>query len=108
MAASAPLKSLTLTAFRGSAGTFKLDFEKGKKLALIYGENGTGKTTICDAFEFLAKDNVGSLDSRGLGAGVRKYWRTVGKPAHEFVVELATSNGNCTGKLAGNMAVDFR
>ena len=104
MASSAPLKSLTLTAFRGSAGTFKLDFEKGKKLALIYGENGTGKTTICDAFEFLAKDNVGSLDSRGLGAGVRKYWRTVGKPAHEFVVELATSNGNCTGKLAGNMA----
>ena len=100
----ASLKSLTLTAFRGSATTFALNFEKGKKLTLIYGENGTGKTTICDAFEFLAKDNVGSLDSRGLGAGVRKYWRTVGKPAHEFAVELATSAGNCSGKLAGNMA----
>lgn len=104
MAAPAPLKSLTLTAFRGSAGTFALNFEKGKKLTLIYGENGTGKTTICDAFEFLAKDNVGSLDSRGLGAGVRKYWRTVGKPAQDFAVELATSDGACSGKLAGNMA----
>ncbi len=103
MAASAPLKSLTLTAFRGSAGTFALNFEKGKKLTLIYGENGTGKTTICDAFEFLSKDNVGSLDSRGLGAGVRKYWRTVGKPAQDFAVELATSDGACSGKLAGNL-----
>lgn len=104
MIAPATLKSLTLTAFRGSAETFKLDFEKGRKLTLIYGENGTGKTTICDAFEFLAKDNIGSLDSRGLGVGVRKYWRTVGKPSHQFAVELDTSSGQCTGKLAGNMA----
>lgn len=103
MTAPATLKSLTLTAFRGSAATFKLNFEKGKKLTLIYGENGTGKTTICDAFEFLAKDNVGSLDSRGLGAGVRKYWRTVGKTPQDFVVELTTSDGTCTGKLAGNL-----
>lgn len=103
MTSPAVLRSLTLTAFRGSAGTFKLDFETGRKLTLIYGENGTGKTTICDAFEFLAKDNVGSLDSRGLGAGVRKYWRTVGKDPQDFVVELITSDGTCTGKLAGNL-----
>jgi hypothetical protein len=104
MTAAPSLKSLTLSAFRGSAGTFKLDFEKGKKLTLIYGENGTGKTTICDAFEFLAKDSIGSLDNRGLGPGVRKYWRTVGKPATDFAVELQTSDGQCTGKLSGNMA----
>lgn len=103
MTTSATLKSLTLTAFRGSAGTFSLSFEKDKKLTLIYGENGTGKTTICDAFEFLAKDNVGSLDCRGLGAGVRKYWRTVGKEPQDFAVELTTSDGTCTGKLSGNL-----
>lgn len=104
MSSPPTLKSLCLTAFRGSAGTFALNFEKGKKLTLIYGENGTGKTTICDAFEFLAKDNVGSLDGRGLGSGVRKFWRTVGKPATDFAVELTTSDGQCTGRLAGNLA----
>lgn len=104
MTPPAPLRSLALTAFRGSASTFVLNFEKGKKLTLIYGENGTGKTTICDAFEFLAKDNVGSLDGKGLGTGVRKFWRTVGKPATACAVELTTSDGTCTGKLAGNMA----
>jgi hypothetical protein len=103
MTTAPTLKSLTLTAFRGSTGTFALNFEKGKKLTLIYGENGTGKTTICDAFEFLAKDNIGSLDGRGLGSGVRKFWRTVGKLTHEFAVELTTSDGQCAGKLAGNM-----
>lgn len=103
MTTSSTLQSLSLTAFRGSAGTFTLAFEKGKKLTLIYGENGTGKTTICDAFEFLAKDNIGSLDNRGLGSSVRKYWRTVGKDPQEFAVELTTSDGTCTGKLAGNL-----
>ena len=44
MTTTATLKLLTLTAFRGSAATFKLAFEKSKKLMLIYGENGTGKT----------------------------------------------------------------
>ena len=61
MTAPVILKSLTLTAFRGSTTTFKLDFEKGKRLTLIYGENGTGKTTICDGLEFLAFEKVGSI-----------------------------------------------
>ena len=48
---TSPLKLLTLTAFRGSSATFTLPFETNRKLTLLYGENGTGKTTICDAFE---------------------------------------------------------
>ena len=91
MTTPATLKSLTLTAFRGSAGTFKLDFEKGKKLTLIYGENGTGKTTICDAFEFLAFERIGSLEERGMGKGLEKFWPTAGKPANALAVELETS-----------------
>jgi energy-coupling factor transporter ATP-binding protein EcfA2 len=79
MTAPATLKSITLTAFRGSAGTFKLDFEKSRKLTLIYGENGTGKTTICDAFEFLAFGRIGSLEDRGMGKGLEKFWPTACK-----------------------------
>jgi recombinational DNA repair ATPase RecF len=99
MTTPATLKSLTLTAFRGSAGTFKLDFEKGKKLTLIYGENGTGKTTICDAFEFLAFERIGSLEERGMGKGLEKFWPTAGKPANALAVELETSATKCLGKI---------
>lgn len=97
----APLKSLTLTAFRGSSATFTLPFEASRRLTLLYGENGTGKTTICDAFEFLAKGNIGSLDDRGMGGGLAKYWPTAEKPAAAVSVILETSNSICTGTIAG-------
>ena len=100
MTSPAPLKSLTLTAFRGSAKTFKLPFEKSKKLTLIYGENGTGKTTICDAFEFLAFERIGSLENRGMGKGLEKYWPTAGKTAADLSVVLETTAANCTGVIA--------
>lgn len=98
---TAPLKSLTLTAFRGSSATFTLPFQTNRKLTLLYGENGTGKTTICDAFEFLAKGNIGSLDERGMGAGLAKYWPTAEKPAAAVSVILETHSSKCTGTIAG-------
>lgn len=99
MTATSPLKSLTLTAFRGSAATFTLSFEKNKKLTLIYGENGTGKTTICDAFEFLAFERIGSLENRGMGKGLEKFWPTAGKPAAALAVDLETHTTKCSGRI---------
>ncbi|WP_114521485.1 AAA family ATPase [Altererythrobacter sp. ZODW24] len=99
---SAALKSLGLTAFRGSAGSFVLPFEKGRKLTLVYGENGSGKTTICDGFEFLAKGEVGSLADKGMGAGLKKYWHSLGKSPSDVEVTLTHTDGSsCTGKFAG-------
>ena len=46
MTSSSALKSLKITAFRGSSTTFTLPFEVGRKLTLVYGENGTGKSTL--------------------------------------------------------------
>ncbi len=61
------LKALIIEHLRGSVVPFNLPFDKNKKLTVIYGENGTGKSTICDAFEFLGKGKVGSLENRGRG-----------------------------------------
>lgn len=99
MTATSPLKSLSITAFRGSSTTFTLPFEKDRKLTLIYGENGTGKTTICDAFEFLAYERVSSLDGYGLGKGLDKYWPSAGKAAANLTVALETGAGTCSGKI---------
>lgn len=99
MTAASPLKSLSITAFRGSSTPFTLPFEEGRKLTLIYGENGTGKTTICDAFEFLAHEKVSSLDGYGLGKGLDKYWPSAGKAAANLAVALETGAGICSGKI---------
>jgi hypothetical protein len=106
MMSGGALKALSLTAFRGSSGTFTLSFEMGRKLTLIYGENGTGKTTICDGLEFLAKGDVGSLQDKGMGKSLEKYWPSSGKSLADIHVALDRHDGtSCHGKFEGKQAV---
>lgn len=82
------LKSLTIACLRGCTGNFRLLFEPGKKLTVLYGESGTGKSTICDAFEFIGKGRIGSLENRGLGR-TESYRPSFGKNA--AVIPLTTA-----------------
>lgn len=92
------LKTLTIEHLRGSVIPFTLQFEKGKKLTVVYGENGTGKSTICDAFEFLGKGKVGSLENRGLGKTAR-YWQSLGKNPADVSVTLQTATSSCRASI---------
>lgn len=78
---------------------FSIPFEKAKNLTVIYGENATGKSTICDAFEFLGKGKVGSLENRGLGR-TNKYWHSVGKQSADVSVTLETADATCRATIA--------
>lgn len=102
MTSSSALKSLKITAFRGSSTTFTLPFEVGRKLTLVYGENGTGKTTICDGLEFLAQGQVGSLKDKGMGGSLERYWPSANKTLADILVVLETRDGvSCTGRFVG-------
>ncbi len=92
------LKNLTIKHLRGSVEPFTLEFEKGKRLTVIYGENGAGKSTICDAFEFLANGKVGSIEDRGLGR-TPPYWVSLGKNSDDISVELVFGNGSCHAQM---------
>ncbi len=98
------LISLSIEYLRGSVTPFTLSFEKGKKLTIIYGENGTGKSTVADAFDLLGNGKVGSLDTRGLGKP-QKYWPSVGKTAADVRVTLETAAGACKAVLSKNDVV---
>lgn len=100
------LTSLVIEHLRGSVSPFTLTFEKGKKLSIIFGENGTGKTTICDALDFLGNGNVGSLDDRGLGK-TGKYWHTVGRTPGDVSVKLETQGGNCSATLTKSSVIVY-
>ena len=92
------LKKLTIEHLRGSVVPFSLPFEPDKKLAVVYGENGTGKSCICDAFEFIGKGRVGSLENRGLGKTTR-YWPSVGKQPADVSVTLEAVNATCRATI---------
>ena len=94
-----PLRSLKIEGLRGASKPVEFTFERGKKLTIVYGENGTGKSTICDALDLLGNGKVGSLDTRGLGSGIYKYWPTIGKLASDVRVTLNTVSGDCIASL---------
>ena len=43
---SATLKQITLKGFRGATLKSTVPFNQGKKITMIFGENGTGKTSL--------------------------------------------------------------
>jgi hypothetical protein len=96
---SAPaLVSLEIEYLRGSVAPFKLPFENGRKLTIIYGENGSGKSTVADAFDFLGNGKVGSLDGKGLGA-TQRFLPSVGKNLADVKVTLETTGGQCSALI---------
>ena len=45
------VQRLVMHAFRGIPGEMTVDFGKGESI-VVYGDNGTGKSTIADALEW--------------------------------------------------------
>lgn len=58
------LQKLELNAFRGATQPFELDFDTSKKMTMIFGENGSGKSTIADAFTCLCTNSLGSIQEK--------------------------------------------
>lgn len=58
------LKSIELKYFRGATRPVKIEFVPDKKVTMIYGENGCGKSSVVDAFDFLCQQDFGSLNDR--------------------------------------------
>lgn len=100
------LKSLTMEALRGATQPFELKFEAGRLISIVYGENGAGKTTICDAFDLLGNEKLGSLDGKGLGTTSR-YWHATNRRPADIRVTLATNTGTWTAKISGGKEVVF-
>lgn len=97
-----PLVSLQIVHLRGSTQSFTMPFTKGAKLTIIYGENGTGKSTICDAFDLLGNGEVGSLESRkGIGSKESR-WASLGKTKGDISIQLKTLGAVITAAVGKN------
>ncbi len=99
-----PLKHLTLEHLRGATVPFTLTFEKGKKLTVVYGENGTGKSTLCDGLELLGRGAISSLEGKGLGQTL-PFWASIGKNASDISVTLASTTKACSAKITKKQVV---
>ncbi|MFP3089369.1 AAA family ATPase [Treponema sp. TIM-1] len=99
------VQKITLSNFRGSSNKTVVNFDKSKSLSLIFGENGTGKSTIIDAFDFICKKKFGSLDNFSINKSANKYIVAYGKKAAESLVELECDTGKWQAILSGGSIV---
>jgi chromosome segregation ATPase len=57
------IKSIGIEWFRGAAEVVSLDPDS--KSMVVYGENGSGKSSFVDAFEYALMSNEGTCQTRG-------------------------------------------
>lgn len=85
------IKSINITGIRGVKEKFSLNLDQ--KSILIYGENGTGKSSITDALEWFYRDRIEHL--AGAEVGTKNALRNIFLPdSEEAKVEILYSNKN--------------
>ena len=88
------VQRLVMHAFRGVPGEMTVDFGKGESIA-VYGDNGTGKSTIADALEWYFTGEIELLSHEGRQHAVRYVGDDDGGVTS---VEVVT-NGTLGGKV---------
>lgn len=58
------IEKLSLAGFRGASAGVDVHFDPAKTITLIFGENGTGKSSIIDAIDFVCNKEYGSIEDR--------------------------------------------
>lgn len=101
-----PPTALEFTKLKGatSDSPVVLNFDQKKPIAMIYGENGTGKSTIVDALDFVCNEQIGSFDGVSFGSGKKiRYCPSINANSGDVKVKLVGSGQKVwTGILGGN------
>ena len=88
------ISRVELQHWRGATCTHAIDFDPKKQVVLIYGENGTGKSSILDGIEFALSGRIGSLEFLSLDGAT--------KESHLVTLGHAKSKSSATVKIGSN------
>src|SRR3989304_830539 len=92
------LKSREISGFRGIRKDISIDLDSSKSI-LIYGDNGSGKSSIADAFEWFYYDKIEHLSSEEIGTKGVSALRNIFLSDNEDVyVELNYSDSKCDSR----------
>ncbi|MDP2035139.1 MAG: AAA family ATPase [Polaromonas sp.] len=83
----AKIERLVIENYRGASSRLQLEFDQTKSVALLFGENGTGKTTIADALDAIGNNSKGSLGEKS-STKARQHLPTIGKKPSDVRIEV--------------------
>lgn len=84
----AKVEHLVIENYRGASSRLKLEFDQSKPVTLLFGENGTGKTSIADAFDAIGNNSKGSLGEKS-STKAGQHLPTIGKKPADVRIELS-------------------
>jgi recombinational DNA repair ATPase RecF len=96
-----PISKIALHHFRGASQPVDLAFDKTKPLIMIFGENGTGKSTLIDAIDLISNECVGSLDGKS-SATVKQHGPTIGRKPADVSIQIVSGAQQWRGSLSGS------
>ncbi len=97
----AKIEHMVVENYRGSSTRLELNFEKDKPVVLLFGENGTGKTTIVDALDAIGNCSKGSLEDKS-STQARDHLPTIGKKPADVKIEVTSGASTWKASLTGN------
>jgi recombinational DNA repair ATPase RecF len=99
------ITKVTMQAFRGVRDAYEIDLPQSQSL-LMYGDNGTGKSSLADAIEWFFTGEIELLAKEGRDHAVRH----LGAPKEQQTLVAISTNGelggSCTPKSSNKLAID--
>ena len=97
----ARIDQLIVENYRGATTRLQLDFDGSKPVALVFGENGIGKTTIVDALDAVGNCSKGSLEDKS-STRARVHLPTIGRQPADIRITLTSGPSTWNATLAGD------
>lgn len=100
MPTSSRIEKVTAAKFRGASRVTTLSFDPSKRFVLLFGENGTGKSTMIDATDMVCNQNAGTLEDRS-SVTLAKHLPTIGSSAADLYAEVSSNGKTWRATLKG-------
>jgi len=85
------IQSIKLNKFRGATQPLEINFNLNKSMIMIFGENGTGKSTIVDAIDFIFNKECGSLKEKS-STNIKSHVPALGSQSQDIEVSITSQN----------------
>lgn len=93
------IRSITLESFKGATNPVTIDFDPSKPTVLIFGENGTGKSTIVDGIDFVCNEEYGSIDDRSVSGSKADLLASLGDNIANLKITLDYAGDTWSGTI---------
>ena len=93
------IQTIKLSSFRGATKPVQIDFDKKKSMVMIFGGNGTGKSTLIDAMDFIFNKQCGSLKEKS-STNIKNHLPAIGSTSQDVKVSIKT---NQEQEIKGNL-----